>query len=280
MLEGTFVSREFGTSDRDAFMWDMSVLYEHALRGVITHWPDGNLNTSRGRARILNAEDTRVSSSKVKPDYVLDTASATLVLDAKYKETRTSDPDDETTDVAIGTSKIRLTRSDIYQAVSYGQHEHHLPAVVGLVYPVVLGAGEPLPYPYRIKGFTEDVLVLFLDVGAAARDNILSFSISDFAPPRASRKRASRRDRRESHNFCHANEGFASTDREQTASGRHEAPPSGPRVPGSHCFRRDRSRRHRVRRTRLHDPFQPPPRASPVNLSTDGPSGVCRMANV
>ena len=175
MLEGTFVSREFGTSDRDAFMWDMSVLYEHALRGVITHWPDGNLNTSRGRARILNAEDTRVSSSKVKPDYVLDTASATLVLDAKYKETRTSDPDDETTDVAIGTSKIRLTRSDIYQAVSYGQHEHHLPAVVGLVYPVVLGAGEPLPYPYRIKGFTEDVLVLFLDVGAAARDNILSF---------------------------------------------------------------------------------------------------------
>jgi 5-methylcytosine-specific restriction enzyme subunit McrC len=175
MLEGTFLSRDIGTSDRDAFMWDMSVLYEHALHGVIHAWPQGTLNSTRGFARIVNAGGQRVTSSKVKPDYVVDTAGARLVLDAKYKETRTSDPDDETTLLTIGTSKIRLSRSDIYQAVSYGQHDKNRPAVVGLVYPVALRAGELLPEPYRVEGFSQDVLVLFLDVGPHATANITQF---------------------------------------------------------------------------------------------------------
>jgi 5-methylcytosine-specific restriction enzyme subunit McrC len=59
--------------------------------------------------------------------------------------------------------------------VSYGQHKKHRPAVVGLVYPIVLPAGVPLPEPYRVVGFSEDVLVLFLDVGPDARNALPQF---------------------------------------------------------------------------------------------------------
>ena len=174
MLEGTYITQELGTSDRDAFMWDMSVLYEHALRGVIAQWPAGALETERGRARIVNPKGTKVSSSKVNPDYVLTSVGHRLVVDAKYKETRSSEPDDGAA-VQVGTSKIRLARSDIYQAISYGQHDKYRPAVPILVYPVVLGPGEQLPRAYRVTGFNQEVLVLFLDTGREARMRVADF---------------------------------------------------------------------------------------------------------
>jgi 5-methylcytosine-specific restriction enzyme subunit McrC len=177
MLDGTFISENLGLSDRDAFMWDMSVLYEQALRGVIAAWAEGTLRASHGRVQIVDSGGVRVSTSAVRPDYVIATPEGTLVLDAKYKETRIADPVNEAVaaELRVGASRIRVRQSDVYQAISYGQHHRYRPATVGLVYPVVLRPNEQLPAAYRVKGFHEEVLVLFLDVGPNARARLQEF---------------------------------------------------------------------------------------------------------
>jgi 5-methylcytosine-specific restriction endonuclease McrBC regulatory subunit McrC len=152
----------------------MSVLYEEALRGVLNGWTEGRIDKKRARARIVDPDGTRLSTSAVKPDYVIVTDAGRLVLDAKYKNTggKTSDEDAE---IDIARTKIRLGRSDIYQVVSYGRHERFAPATPALIYPVALKADESLPAAHRVEGFHQDVLVLFLDIGTHARANLDEF---------------------------------------------------------------------------------------------------------
>jgi hypothetical protein len=98
------------------------------------------------------------------------------VLDAKYKQTNVSVPSgDVEAEFTVGSSRIRVPRSDIYQAVAYAGHEKYAPATVALIYPVALGEQDDLPDSYRIEGFMTDVTILFRDVGKSARSNLPAF---------------------------------------------------------------------------------------------------------
>ena len=43
------------------------------------------------------------------------------------------------------------------------------------MYPEVLQPDQPLPAPYRVTGFGNDVQLFFLDVGNEAADNVEAF---------------------------------------------------------------------------------------------------------
>lgn len=180
-LMGDNLSSSHATS---AFMWRMPVLFQEALRGLIDSTPDLRLVDHRpGTARIYDAAGKRRVSSKVDPDLVLRTASgATLLLDTKYKDalpigTAPATGTEEMTTVGKRT-RIKVGRADIYQAVAYRQHEDWPDATVGLLFPIVLTADEPLPHPMEVRGFGEPVLLLFIDVGAHARANLDCFFAS------------------------------------------------------------------------------------------------------
>jgi 5-methylcytosine-specific restriction enzyme subunit McrC len=174
MLEGLFVTEELGPRPEDAFLWDMSVLFEAALRGALGMWPDGQLTKRPASARILDPDGARVSSSAVKPDFVVNTVSGRLVLDAKYKEAFSTRGADDA-EISIADARLRVRRSDIYQVVSYANHVRLKPSVTGLIYPVALQADESLPGTYWVGGFSNDVAILFFDVGAHARENLPLF---------------------------------------------------------------------------------------------------------
>jgi hypothetical protein len=175
MLEGVFLSEELGRHVQDAFLWDMSVLFEEALRGVLASWSGGSLEGKRWSARVVDPLGVRLSISRVKPDYVMTTATGRLVLDAKYKEVLRR-RDEEEAEIEVARTRIRVGRADIYQAVSYSRHEGYAPATPALIYPVALHGGEQLPAAHRVEGFQQDVLILFLDVGLYARANLPVFT--------------------------------------------------------------------------------------------------------
>jgi 5-methylcytosine-specific restriction enzyme subunit McrC len=174
MLEGMYLTEDLGPNVQDAFLWDMSVLYEEALRGVLTGWAEGRIDKKRAKARIVDPSGTQLSTSAVKPDYVMVTDDGRLVLDAKYKNTG-GKPSEEDAEIDIARTKIRLGRNDIYQVVSYGRHERFAPATPALIYPVALKEDESLPSAHTVQGFQQDVLVLFLDIGPHARANLPEF---------------------------------------------------------------------------------------------------------
>lgn len=174
MLEGIFLSEEVGPHVQNAFLWDMSVLFEQALRGVLASWSGGSLDRKRWSARVVDPLGVRLSSSRVKPDYVMATPAGRLVLDAKYKDVLRR-PDDEEAEIEIARTRLRVGRPDIYQAVSYSRHEGYSPATPALVYPVALDNGESLPRGHRVEGFQQDVYVLFIDIGPNAQSNLPSF---------------------------------------------------------------------------------------------------------
>lgn len=170
MIQGLYLSEELGPHVQDAFLWDMSVLFEQALRGVLDTWSLGRLDRKRASAYVVDPEGNRLSSSRVDPDYVIATAAGRFVLDAKYKEALR-----DGAQIEVARTRLRIGRADVYQAVSYGRHEGYAPATPGLVYPVALEDGEVLPAAHTVEGFQEEVLVLFLDVGANARTNLPLF---------------------------------------------------------------------------------------------------------
>jgi 5-methylcytosine-specific restriction enzyme subunit McrC len=170
---GMHLEREIGDTTRQAFLWDMNVLFQEALRGMLDLWPAGALDTTRPRATIRSPTGQRLSSAKVDPDYVLRGSWGTLLLDAKYKDTGLSA---DVQEIAVpGAGRVRVSRADVYQAVAYREHDEYPQAACGLVFPVALPPGQPLPQPRTVTGFGEPVHLLFVDVGAAAAANLNGF---------------------------------------------------------------------------------------------------------
>lgn len=176
VLEGLFLSEELGPHVQNAFLWDASVLFQEAIRGAL-RTGFGRLVVDRrpAKAVVVDAGGAHRRGTKVDPDYVIDLPEGFLILDAKYKEVgQRGGPEDAEVEVRPGI-RIRISRHDIYQAVSYGQHDLYKPAVSGLTYPITLEPHESLPPPYRVMGFGQPVWLVFFDVGTSARENMASF---------------------------------------------------------------------------------------------------------
>ncbi|MFD4993959.1 hypothetical protein ACFWH7_16635 [Cellulosimicrobium cellulans] len=177
LLEGTYVGTEVGAHGQQAILWPLNLLYEQSLRNILDGWHGGVLDKRSLRATVVAPNGKRLGSSRVTPDFVLSTDSTALALDAKYKDVRVADElvteDSEVVDVApTARERVRLRRSDVYQAVAYGRHDGLRPAVVCLIYPVTLAPDEPYPDLIRVEGFDPVVNVLFMDVGPRAAGNV------------------------------------------------------------------------------------------------------------
>lgn len=98
------------TQTTSAFMWQMPVLFQESIRGLIGSTPDLRLVDHRpGTARIYDAAGKRRVSSKVDPDLVLRTSSGTtLLLDTKYKDAL---PHGVTTRPTTGKTSPRLANA-------------------------------------------------------------------------------------------------------------------------------------------------------------------------
>ena len=178
ILSGLFFSQQFGEHAQRAFLWDAAILFQEALRGILRAWDGGTLDTASGRATLIDADDRRRYSSKVEPDYVLRGHSSAFVLDAKWKNVLVASEavaSDDDAEIPVAGTRIKISRADVYQAVSYSHHEKYRPCHTGLVFPVILGVGEQLPAPLRVVGFGRPVWILFVDVGTKARENFSAF---------------------------------------------------------------------------------------------------------
>lgn len=174
-LQGNYLSGELGATGTTAFLWSMPVLFQEALRGIITESTSLSLIDDIPVATIHDARGTKRSSSKVDPDYVVSTADgATLLLDAKYKNAASSGPAVDLLEVP-GARHIRVPRSDIYQMAAYRQHDRWANPVGALVYPISLHPNETLPAPYQVRGFGAPIHICFIDVGPHARTNLPRF---------------------------------------------------------------------------------------------------------
>lgn len=174
ILRGSYLSEELGPHVQDAFLWDMSVLFEEALRGVLGSWAQGQLHHKRSSAFVVDPSGKRLSSSPVRPDYVITTDAGRLVLDAKYKDIfRGASQGDASLEVA--RTRLRISRADIYQVHSYGDHEAYAPAQPVLVYPVSLQSDESVPLAHAVEGFRQRILLLFFDIGPNASANLPTF---------------------------------------------------------------------------------------------------------
>lgn len=181
VLGRTYIDQTSGAQLHTAFLWDLNVLFQEALRNILAGWPGAAMTKSRPTAELTTADGARISGHKVDPDYVVQTAGGHVaLLDAKYKDTYYQDeqaavPGEELT-AALGKQRIRLRRPDVYQAVSYSNHDRWRPAQVALVYPVVLPeVTTPLPGPFVVQGFGSPVRIHFLDVGPSAHSHIDQF---------------------------------------------------------------------------------------------------------
>ncbi|MFJ6099311.1 5-methylcytosine restriction system specificity protein McrC [Williamsia muralis] len=179
LLSHRFVGDNLGRQTTQAFLWQMPVLFQEALRGIIAaDSVDFSLDSSGpGRARVHDAHGTRRRTSKVDPDLVLRTATgdAYFLLDTKYKAALPRGPGSDDT-IELGTKqRIKISSADIYQAVAYRQHEKWNAPRTGLLYPVCLEKNETLPKPMEIRGFGSPIDVIFVDIGRFARNNLASF---------------------------------------------------------------------------------------------------------
>lgn len=180
VLAGLFFSQQFGEHAQRAFLWDAAILFQEALRGILKAWNGGpRLDPGHGSATLMDGDDRRLQSSKVDPDYVLRGDHGTFVLDAKWKNVVIAreilGSDDNGLEIPVAGTRIKISRSDVYQAVSYSRHDNYRPCETGLVFPVVLGVGEHLPGPLRVTGFGRPVWVLFVDVGTKAHAHFPAF---------------------------------------------------------------------------------------------------------
>ncbi|MFC6715057.1 5-methylcytosine restriction system specificity protein McrC [Branchiibius cervicis] len=180
LLRSQFMGDESSTTPTtSAFMWQMPILFQEAVRGILDAAPDLQLvNSKPGTASIHAADGTRRRTSKVDPDLVLRSSNGkTLLVDTKYKNALPSDhtSDDEDVTAVAERHRIRISRSDIYQVVAYRQHETWPSSKAALLYPLVLADGDELPAPMQVRGFGDEVLVLFIDIGRRASTNLPAF---------------------------------------------------------------------------------------------------------
>ncbi len=175
-LQGNYLSGDLGTTGTTAFLWSMPTLFQEALRGVLAEATALHLIDDVPSATIHDAQGTKLSSSKVDPDYVvLRPDGSTLLLDAKYKNAAgIGHPATELIELP-GARRIRVPRSDIYQMAAYRQHDRWATPTGALVYPITLHPGESLPAPYQVRGFGEPIYICFIDVGSNARSNLAPF---------------------------------------------------------------------------------------------------------
>jgi 5-methylcytosine-specific restriction endonuclease McrBC regulatory subunit McrC len=174
MLERIYLSTEAGGHHQDAFLWDMNFLFEDAVRGIFETWSDVELLAPRAPILVTSGAGTVRARTRAKPDYVLNTPAGVVVLDAKYKETGAVGSSDDV-EVDVLGQRLRVTTRDIYQVVAYGQHDQLRPSQLGLVYPIVLSAGQVLPKPHVIRGFSHPIRVHFVDIGPSAAANVNVF---------------------------------------------------------------------------------------------------------
>lgn len=180
ILGGMFYTDTVGQHQQRAFIWEAPRLFQEALRGLLESSELADLDTTRHKVSVDRGDGVARAGSKVDPDYVLKRAGQTLLLDAKWKEvgqraaSREPEEDVDLGEVAAGF-KIKVSRPDVYQAVSYSQFDKYRPATTGLVYPIVLKAGAQLPKPMTISGFGKPVWILFIDVGVHARTHRSTF---------------------------------------------------------------------------------------------------------
>lgn len=178
LLGGKYFGFSLGATDTDSFLWSMPHLFQEALRSILESSPNAVLDSRRRpSATIHNSVGSRLSSSRIDPDYVLHSGSGCVLIDAKYKDAlrvRSKESDDF---VPVGSTRtrIRVSRHDLYQMIAYRQQEQWAGAVTVLTYPIVLRKEESLPLPYEFRGIGEPVLLAFLDVGPFARGNVSSF---------------------------------------------------------------------------------------------------------
>lgn len=182
LLDGNYFTSEQGDRSVDAFLWEMPVLFQEALRGILEDGPAWTLDAKRTTAAITSGSPGHqpLVRSKVDPDYVLHTNHGALLLDAKYKSAlRPPDPSsDDEEDLVVSESaarKVRIKRSDIYQMVAYRRHRRWAGAPGALIYPISLSPGESYQAPYGITGFDDPIHIVFLDVGPNARNNLSAF---------------------------------------------------------------------------------------------------------
>ena len=140
MLGRTYLSTDLGPHVQSAFLWDMSLLFQEAVRGLLLRCAGATVDTSRGRAELRDGNDEVVSRSPVDPDYVVRIGPSTALLDAKYKQTGAADVaaaqslNAEVADVRT----LAIRRQDVYQLLAYGRHNRHPSDRLALVYPVTL----------------------------------------------------------------------------------------------------------------------------------------------
>ena len=179
VLSGTFVSPDLGTQLHTAFLWDLNILFQEALRNILRGWPGASLVDKRPSVSIATAAGVVLTTRKIDPDYVLKMQNGTVLLDAKYKKTwyldRAAGAGEDDLEATAGHQRIKINRADVYQAVSYSRHNAWRPATTALIYPAVLDHDEQLPEPLQIHGFGQPVHVGFLDVGPYASTNIEAF---------------------------------------------------------------------------------------------------------
>ena len=171
ILQGMFATDELGANRQPAFVWSAPRLFQEALRGLLRAEGIGDIVAARPRLEIAYG-DTLMRGGLVDPDYVVVDGDRTLLLDAKWKDIgqgNSTTTDEQMSLQVTPTLTIKVGRADIYQAVSYRNHESWTPATVGLVYPIALPEGSTLPTPRAIGGFGLPVWVFFLDVGMNAR---------------------------------------------------------------------------------------------------------------
>lgn len=175
MLDRIYLSTGVGAHRQKAFMWDMNFLFEDAVRGMLETWSEVDVSSKRGRVVLDAPGGSTAGVTYTKPDYVLTTPAGTAVFDAKYKRTGVAGVSVDDVTVQVSGHSIRVSTRDIYQVIAYGQHVKFRPSQLGLIYPVVLQAGEQLPEPYLIRGFAQPIHVFFVDIGRSAAANVAVF---------------------------------------------------------------------------------------------------------
>lgn len=188
LLENRLFADQIGSAQTSsAFMWHMPTLFQEFVRGLLANSADVTLVGGKPpRATIFDAYDRRRQSSKVDPDLVLRVGTGpTLLIDTKYKDvlpmegrhdaTVSGDGEDGIITPVDERHRIKVTRSDVYQAVAYRHHDEWPGSQAALLYPLVLAEGDSLPKPMEVRGFGHPVSLLFIDIGRRANTNLPAF---------------------------------------------------------------------------------------------------------
>lgn len=186
LLAGQFTGMHAGATATESFMWDMPTLFQESVRGIVSMIDEIDMDEDqRPNASVHDETGLKIKASKVDPDLVIVLpGTGVLLLDTKYKNVLTGQATTttETDSVVVLDKKLRISisRADVYQAVAYRHHSRWSDSTIasGLLFPVSLSAGVPLPAPMEIRGFGESVPLMFIDIGPYARYNLGQFRSS------------------------------------------------------------------------------------------------------